>query len=225
MSTRVWDRSPKSWPVGRSTPARRALILIVLAPSLLLVSGCAGGWFADGRATGAPPGERVIGEVAEYRIGVPDLLKLTVWQHPEFTGPLLVRRDGKVSVPLMGDTQAEGLTPSELAETIRAALSQFIANPRVDIAVTEMRSQVASVIGEGVLRSGTVDLQRNMRVIDAIAAMGGFSPFARKDRIRIIRNTPAGQVEHSFDYEAFLKGRDPASNILLVPGDTIVVPE
>lgn len=219
MSTRVRERSPKTWSVGRSAPG--LLLLLMLG----LVSGCAWGPLAGSRATGAPPGERVVGGVEEYRIGVPDLLKLTVWQHPEFTGPLLVRRDGKVSVPLMGDTQAEGLTPAELAETIRVALSQYIANPRVDIAVTEMRSQVASVIGEGVLRSGTVDLQRNMRVIDAIAAMGGFSPFARKDRIRIIRNTPDGQVEYPFDYEAFLKGRNPASNILLAPGDTIVVPE
>ena len=219
MSTRERERSPKTRPVGRSAPG---LLLLLL---LGLVSACAWSPFAGSRAAGVPPEERVVGGAAEYRIGVPDLLKLTVWQHPEFTGPLLVRRDGKVSVPLMGDTQAEGLTPAELAETIRVALSQYIANPRVDIAVTEMRSQVASVIGEGVLRSGTVDLQRNMHVIDAIAAMGGFSPFARKDRIRIIRNTPDGQVEYPFDYEAFLKGRNPASNILLAPGDTVVVPE
>jgi polysaccharide export outer membrane protein len=225
MSTRERDRSPKNRPIGRSAAGRPTLRVALLCAWLGIASACAWGPFAGSRATGTPPEERVVGGVDEYRIGVPDLLKLTVWQHPEFTGPLLVRRDGKVSVPLMGDTQAEGMTPAQLAETIRVALSQYIANPRVDIAVTEMRSQVASVIGEGVLRSGTVDLQRNMRVIDAIAAMGGFSPFAKKNRIRIIRNTPDGQVEYPFDYEAFLKGRNPASNILLAPGDTIVVPE
>lgn len=218
MSTRERERSPQTRP-----PVRAALAVLALLALSAFASGCAS--FGGARATAAPPEERVVGETDAYRIGVPDLLKLTVWQHPEFTGPLLVRRDGKVSVPLMGDTQAEGLTPTELAERIRVALSQYIANPRVDVAVTEMRSQVASVIGEGVLRSGTVDLQRNMRVIDAIAAMGGFSPFAKKDRIRILRNTPDGQVEYPFDYEAFLKGRNPASNILLAPGDTIVVPE
>lgn len=224
MSTRESKRSPKSRPERRSVRGPASLLLLLsLLPLLAIATACSS--LGGARATGAPPAERVVGGVDEYRIGVPDLLKLTVWQHPEFTGPLLVRRDGKVSVPLMGDTQAEGLTPAELAERIRVALSQFIANPRVDVAVTEMRSQVASVIGEGVLRSGTVDLQRNMRVIEAIAAMGGFSPFAKKDRIRIIRNTPDGQVEYPFDYEAFLQGRNPASNILLAPGDTIVVPE
>jgi polysaccharide export outer membrane protein len=158
-------------------------------------------------------------------IGVPDLLMLTVWQHPDLSGPLLVRRDGKVSVPLVGDLQAEGLTPTALAEEIRTALSSYISKPHVDIAVTEMRSQVCSVIGGGVQRSGIVELQHNTRVVDAIAAMGGLTPFAKKSRIRILRDTREGQVEYIFDYDAFVDGEAPASNILLEPGDTIIVPE
>jgi len=191
----------------------------------MLASAC--GWrpFQSPSAGQLSPPNRVVGAVDDYVIGVPDLLMLTVWQHPDFTGPLLVRRDGKVSVPMMGDIQAEGLTPVALAETIRVALSQYISNPRVDIAVTEMRSQVASVLGEGVIRSGIVELRGNTRVIDAIAAMGGFSPFAQKGEIRVLRNEPEGQVEFRFDYNAFIKGRNPASNILLEPGDTVIVPE
>jgi len=201
---------------------RRALVLCVV---LMLASAC--GWrpFQSPSAGQLSPPNRVVGAVDDYVIGVPDLLMLTVWQHPDFTGPLLVRRDGKVSVPMMGDIQAEGLTPVALAETIRVALSQYISNPRVDIAVTEMRSQVASVLGEGVIRSGIVELRGNTRVIDAIAAMGGFSPFAQKGEIRVLRNEPEGQVEFRFDYNAFIKGRNPASNILLEPGDTVIVPE
>lgn len=171
------------------------------------------------------PETRVVGAAPEYVIGVPDLLELTVWQQPDLSGPVLVRRDGKISVPLLGDTQAEGLTPEQLAERIRLGLSEFVANPHVDIAVTEMRSQVASVIGGGVLRSGIVPLQRNTRVIDALASMGGLTPFAKKSKIRILRDTPGGQVEYRFDYSAFIKGRAPDSNILLEPGDTIIVPE
>jgi polysaccharide export outer membrane protein len=171
------------------------------------------------------PQLRVVGEAEEYVIGVPDLLRLTVWQHPDLSGELLVRRDGKVSVALLGDTQAEGLTPQELAEEIRVGLSDFVTKPRVDIAVLEMRSQVASVIGGGVLRSGTVDLERNMRVIDAIASMGGLTPFAKRSRIRVLRNTPEGQVEYPFDYNAFIRGEAPESNIYLKPGDTVIVPE
>jgi polysaccharide export outer membrane protein len=167
----------------------------------------------------------VVGEVEDYVIGVPDQLQLTVWQHPEFSGSVLVRRDGKISVPLMGDIQAEGLTPEALAEAIRVALSEFISKPRVDVAVTEMRSQIASVIGGGVVRSGVVPLTNNTRVIDAIAEMGGFTAFAKKRKILILRDTTEGQVEYVFDYIAFIKGLAPNSTILLMPGDTIVVPE
>ena len=202
---------------------RRARLLAV---AVVFSSAC--GWqpFRSPSASQlSPPPTRIVGAVDDYVIGVPDLLLLTVWQHPDFTGPLLVRRDGKVSVPMMGDIQAEGLTPAALAEKIRVALSEYISSPRVDVAVTEMRSQVASVLGEGVIRSGIIELRGNTRVIDAIAAMGGFSPFAKKDEIRVLRNQPEGQVEFRFDYNAFIRGRDPASNILLEPGDTIIVPE
>ena len=199
----------------------------LLACLLVFATGCTPpGWLPFGDPPPAPaPPARVVGETEDYVIGVPDLLQLTVWQHPDFTGPVLVRRDGKISVPLMGDIQAEGLTPEELAEKIRVALSQYISNPRVDIAVTEMRSQIASVIGGGVLNSGIIELQHNTRVIDAIAAMGGLTPFAKKRDIRILRDTPQGQVEYPFDYTDFIRGRNPASNILLAPGDTVIVPE
>lgn len=198
---------------------RRWLGQMAMVGTLALACGC----------LSAPPPStpqlRVVGEAEEYVIGVPDLLRLTVWQHPDLSGELLVRRDGKVSVALLGDTQAEGLTPQELAEEIRVGLSDFVTKPRVDIAVLEMRSQVASVIGGGVLRSGTVDLERNMRVIDAIASMGGLTPFAKRSRIRVLRNTPEGQVEYPFDYNAFIRGEAPESNIYLKPGDTVIVPE
>jgi polysaccharide export outer membrane protein len=75
------------------------------------------------------------------------------------------------------------------------------------------------------MRSGTIELQRNTRVIDAIAAMGGLTPFAKKAHIRILRDTPEGHLEFHFDYNAFIKGRAPDSNIFLEPGDTVIVPE
>lgn len=161
----------------------------------------------------------------EYRIGVPDRLQLTVWQHADVSGPMLVRRDGKVSVPLVGDIDAAGKTPTELAAVIQVGLREFIANPRVDVAILEMNSQVASVIGGGIEREGQVELQRNTTVIEAIAAMGGLTPFAKKRRIRVLRNGPAGQSEYFFDYTAFVQGNAPDSNLLLQPGDTIVVPD
>lgn len=206
----------------RPTAPRKLLTLLLAL--LLIGPGCLM-WdpFAPAPAPAIP--RTVASELREYKIGVPDRLELTVWQHPDVSGPLLVRNDGKVSVPLMGDIRAEGLTPRELAEKIRVRLGDYIAKPRVDIAVTEMRSQVASVIGGGVVRSGQVELQRNTRIIEAIASMGGLTPFAKKRRIRVLRNTPQGQVEFNFDYTAFIKGNAPESNLLLEPGDTIIVPD
>lgn len=177
----------------------------------------------EGPATGFEDDDAIVS--AEYVIGVPDLLELTVWEHPDFSGPLLVRRDGKVSVALIADVHAAGLTPQQLAADIQSRLSEYITAPRVDVAVTDMRSQVASVIGGGIDRSGIVPLQHNTRVIDALAAMGGLTPFAKKRRIRILRNTADGQIEYPFDYTAFIGGKAPSTNILLKPGDTIIVPE
>ncbi len=231
MSQRRENRNHLADPIANGARASRGRFAVAGGRALplglvlaVVLLGCSSWPFSMG--SGALPASEASSDAsASYVIGVPDQLQLTVWQHPDFSGPLLVRRDGKVSVPLMGDVQAAGLTPVELAENIRVGLGQFISNPRVDVAVTEMRSQVVSVIGEGVLRSGVVEIQRQMRVIDAIAAMGGFSPFARKDEIRILRNSRSRQIEYRFDYEAFVKGRSPDSNILLEPGDTIIVPE
>jgi polysaccharide biosynthesis/export protein len=160
-----------------------------------------------------------------YRIGIPDLLNIRVWEQEDLSGEVLVRTDGKISLPLIGDVEAEGLTPEELASFIAVALSDYVSKPRVDVAVVEMRSQVISVIGGGIERSGVLELRHDMRVLDAIAEMGGFTPFARKSRIRVLRQTADGEQEYTFDYVRFVNGQAPGSNFLLKPGDTVVVPE
>ncbi len=156
-----------------------------------------------------------------YVIGVPDMLEITVWEQPDLSGAVLVRRDGKISVPLMGDEVAAGRTPEELARQVEKGLSRFVANPRVDVSVVEMRSQVVSLIGGGIKNSGVLELRSNMRVIDAIAEMGGLTPFAKKSEIRVVR----GEESYPFDYSAFMDGNAPRSNFILAPGDTIIVPE
>jgi polysaccharide export outer membrane protein len=156
-----------------------------------------------------------------YVIGVPDMLEIMVWEQPDLSGAVLVRRDGKISVPLMGDEVAAGRTPEELARQVEKGLSRYVADPRVDVSVIEMRSQVVSVIGGGIENSGVLELRSDMRVIDAIAEMGGLTPFAKKRQIRVLR----GEESYPFDYSAFMDGDAPRSNFLLAPGDTIIVPE
>ena len=156
-----------------------------------------------------------------YVIGVPDMLEIMVWEQPDLSGAVLVRRDGKISVPLMGDAVAAGRTPQELARQVEKGLSRFVADPRVDVSVIEMRSQVVSVIGGGIENSGVLELRSDMRVIDAIAEMGGLTPFAKKRQIRVLR----GEESYPFDYSTFMDGDAPSSNFLLAPGDTIIVPD
>ncbi|MCP5040324.1 MAG: sugar ABC transporter substrate-binding protein [bacterium] len=190
--------------------ATSALVLVALA------SACA-------TDAPAPPPEMVAGERKPYVIGVTDVLGITVWKNQELSVAVPVRPDGKISVPLLDDVQAEGLTPEELKEVLTEALSEFIAAPDVTILVQEMNSQLVYLLGAGVAGNGALPLRKEMRVLEAIATIGGFTIWAKKNRVRILRKTRTGMVEYVFNYGAYLAGKAPDSNIVLRAGDTIVV--
>lgn len=198
---------------------RSASRIVVALLGIVFAIGCVGNG-------SPPPPEDEPGEREEYVIGIPDVLKIVVWRNPELSVEVPVRRDGKISVPLVDDVQAEGLTPEELKEVLTEALAEFVTAPDVTVVVQETNSHTVTVVG-GVVRSGQIALTRQMRVVEAIATMGGFSPFARKDRIKIIREQPGGAkaTEYVFNYGAYTAGKAPESNMLLRPGDTIIVPE
>jgi len=207
MSRSVWMRG------GRETAGALALIGLLLA-----ALACSGPTIAP------PPPEPVTGDRDPYVIGVTDQLQISVWKNPELSVPVVVRADGMISVPLLDDVQAEGLTTGELKEIITTELAEYVANPDVTVVVTQMNSNVAAVMG-AVGRSGTVPLRRDTRVLEAIATMGGFNAFAKRNKVRILRPTADGVVEYRFDYDAFLNGKAPNSNMVLKAGDTVVVPE
>jgi polysaccharide export outer membrane protein len=165
-----------------------------------------------------------VGERDPYVIGVTDQLQVTVWKNPELGGRLVVRSDGMISVPLLDDVQAEGLTAEELKEVITEALSEYVTNPDVTVIVVGMNSNTISIMG-GIGRPGELPLQKETRVLQAIARSGGFTTWARKDDVKILRQTPEGLVEYRFDYGAYLAGKAPGSNIVLRAGDTIVIPD
>lgn len=170
------------------------------------------------------PAEASAGSRAAYVIGVTDTLLVKVWKNVELGGQVVVRSDGMISVPLLDDIQAEGLTAEELKEVITEALTEYVTDPDVTVIVTGMNSNTVSIMG-GVLRSGEFPLQKEMRVLQAIARSGGFSLWAKRDKVRILRPTQQGLVEYRFDYDAYLSGKAPGTNLVLVPGDTIVVPD
>ncbi len=172
----------------------------------------------------APPPPPGVGERLPYVIGVTDQLQVNVWKNPELSARVVVRPDGMVSVPLLDDVQAEGLTAEELKEVVTEALSEYITNPDVTVIVIGMNSNTVAIMG-GVVRNGEIPLQKETRVLDALARAGGFTTWAKKSQVKVLRQTPTGLVEYRFDYDAYLSGKEPESNIVLEAGDTVVVPD
>ncbi len=197
--------------VGNRT---RHIALVVMTA---LAMGCTG-------VGQPPPPEPEAGTREAYVIGIPDVLRIVVWRNDELSVEVPVRRDGMISVPLVDDVQAEGLTPHELKEVLTEALAEYVTAPDVTVIVQETNSHTVTVVG-GVARSGQIPLTREMRVIEAIATMGGFSAWAQKDRIKVIRKVNGKTVEYGFNYGAYTAGKAPDSNLLLKPGDTVVVPD
>jgi polysaccharide export outer membrane protein len=197
--------------------ARRWVAFCLLLALVGLAFGCTG-------AGAPPPPERAPGERQDYVIGIPDVLRIVVWRNPELSVEVPVRSDGKISVPLVDDVQAEGLTAEELKEVLTEALSEYVTAPDVTVIVQQINSHTVTIVG-AVGRSGQLPLVRQTRVLEAIAQMGGFTVWAKKDRVKILRPSDSGTTEYVFNYGAYAAGKAPRSNLLLQPGDTIVVPD
>ena len=204
----------------RPTRCAPSVLLAVIGGLILGMAGCARTPLA------VPPVEDQTAAAREdYRIGPADVLGIRVWRNPELSIDVPVRPDGRISVPLLGDIEAAGRTTAELRDAISEQLAEYVTAPDVTVIVVAINSKQVYLVGE-VLRPAALGLTVDMRVLDAIAAVGGFSPFANKRSVRILRRQPDGSVvEYRFNYNAFLRGSDPGSNIQLLPGDTIVVPD
>jgi polysaccharide export outer membrane protein len=182
-------------------------------------------WGCQSRNLSPPPLDPDPMERSGYVVGVEDVLQISVWRNEELSVVVPVRSDGKISVPLVDDVQAEGLEAMEIKEVLTRELSEFITAPDVTVVVLEMNSRYVNVIG-AVPRSGQIPLVKDLRVLEAIATMGGFALFANTGDIRIVRRQPdGGEIEFRFDYDAYIKGRAPGTNIVLRSGDMIIVPE
>lgn len=178
---------------------------------------------SEASSQSSPPRNfRVATDSATYVIGPTDVLEVSVWKEPDVSRSVTVRPDGKISLPLINDTQAAGLTPMEVGSHIAKALEKFITAPQVTVTVNSTNSQRAYVVGE-VTRPGEVNLLPNTTVLDALASAGGPTQFANGKKIFILRTEGEKQVRYYFNYQAAIKG-DLRQNIVLKPGDTIVVP-
>lgn len=158
-----------------------------------------------------------------YSIGAEDELNISVWKEPEITRTVPVRPDGKISLPLLNDVQAAGLTPMQLGSQIAEKLKRFIAEPQVTVVVTRVNSQRVFIVGE-VNRAGAYPLLPNMTVLQALSSAGGFTQFANPKKIHILRMENGKQASLPFNYKEVVEGQRPEQNVSLKAGDTIVVP-
>ena len=159
----------------------------------------------------------------DYRIGVGDLLNIQVWKEADLTRSVPVRPDGKISFPLLDDIQAAGLTPLELKAALTEKLRQFLSEPRVTVLVEEVNSYKVYVMGE-VLTQGALVLKSKTTLLQAISLAGGFTQYAKRNEITVLRRTAKRDERIIVSYERILSGRNPEQNLTLEPGDTVVVP-
>lgn len=198
----------------------------ILAATLLLTSGCAD--------MGAPPepaqgaNQLPVGEGGDYHIGVDDRVQVTVWRNPELSINVPVRPDGKISVPIIGDVEAGGRTPSEVAESIKQKLSTYIREPNVAVILTELRSHefLTRVRVTGAVRTPkSIPHRQGMTVLDVVLEAGGVNEFASANRTKLYRKI--GNKTEVFDIELgdILNKGQLATNLPVRPGDVITVPE
>jgi polysaccharide export outer membrane protein len=155
-------------------------------------------------------------------IGASDVIVVTVFKEPTLSGSLLVRPDGMISMPLLGDVKASGKTPLELSDEIATKLKKYVQDPNVTVVLNQNNSKIVYLMGE-VGKTGPMSMTPGMTLLQAVATAGGLTPYANAKKIYILRNTGGKQEKIPVQYKQALKG-DSSLNIILNPGDTIVVP-
>jgi polysaccharide biosynthesis/export protein len=159
----------------------------------------------------------------DYIIGEEDVLTITIWKEHDLSGSLVVRPDGKITVPLVGEVYVVGMKPVQLQTLLEEKLKPFITVPQVSIAINQINSRKIYLIGQ-VVREGTFPINSSMTVLQVLSAAGGLRDFAKRKKIYILRKHGDQEIRFPFDYDAAIHGRNREENIEVQPGDTIVVP-
>jgi polysaccharide export outer membrane protein len=209
---------------------------VTIALVLALTAGVAGpaaGQTSPVAQTGSPsapaangaaaPSGPSISVPAEYQIGPEDVLGINFWRDTDMTGDVTVRPDGRITLPLLGDITAAGLTPGALKEQITKAASKLIEDPSVTVIVRAINSRKVFITGE-VTTPNAYPLSRELTVMQLITLAGGLTEFANKKNITVLRTENGKQHTFKFNYQDVSKGKNLAQNIVLKPGDTVVVP-
>ena len=200
-------------------------IWIMVAVALLLMSNmalCQNAMAGSSSSDATTTASSKVAVGPEYVIGPDDVLHIAVWKEPDLTATLPVRPDGMISLPLLNDVQASGMTPMQLAGSLTEKLKKYIADPRVTVVVTQINSKRVYLVGE-VGHTGAIPMLPNMTVLQALSN-AGLTQFANPKKIYVLRNENGKQQKLPVNYNRLLKGQDMSRNYVLQPGDTIVVP-
>lgn len=159
-----------------------------------------------------------------YSIGVGDIIEISVWKNQELGVTVPVRPDGRISVPLLGDVQAAGMTPLSLKSTLTEGFREFVTAPEVSVVIKEIHSRRVFVTGE-VANPGAYDLQPRTKLMQVLALAGGLTPYANKRKVILLRDREGRDDRRiEINLDAITSGKRPADNIVLQPGDTVIVP-
>jgi len=203
------------------TPSKA--VVLSLATLLLLAA-------LPGRAAERSTRVRAEGDPEDaYYIGIGDLLEIAVWKNPDLTVTVPVRPDGRVSVPLLGDVQAAGMTPLALKLALTEGFRQYVTAPGVSVVIKEINSQKVFITGE-VAKPGAYDMRPHTKLMQALALAGGLTPYA-KGRVIVLRDHSGGQDgkdgkdrRFEMDLASIVRGKHPEDNIALEAGDTLIFP-
>ena len=172
---------------------------------------------------GPPKGRPLPAGLDDYKIGPEDVLSISVWKNEAMSRVLPVRPDGMISLPLLDDIMAAGLTPMELRNVLAQKLTEYVPSPSVTVIVNDVHSFKVSVIGE-VVKPARYELKSRTSVLDVLALAGGFNQFAARTRIVVLRQEGDKKVRIPFNYNRVTAGSADEENIYLRPGDIVLVP-
>ncbi len=200
---RVIPKSQESSSASGSSASQNREMLASISPSL-------------------PPSSTAFGEL-DYIFGAEDVIEVLVWKNTDLSRIVFIRPDGKISLPLIGDVQASGLTPSELRDSVKVLLRRYKKTPEVSVIVKEINSLSIFLVGE-VLQPGKIQLRSETTLLQVITLAGGFTEFANRKKIVLLRKENGRERRFKINYNDILSGENPEGNIILRRGDTILVP-
>jgi len=160
---------------------------------------------------------------SEYIIGAGDILEISFWNEPDISRSVFVRIDGRISLPLLGDVVAAGKSPKALSNFLQQEAKKYIEDPNVAVIVTTSNSKRYYMVGQ-ITKPGEYPMDYPVTLLQAIAKAGGFKEWAKTSKILVIRRQSGVEKILTFNYDSLTKGEDLAQNILIVPGDTIIIP-